>query len=102
MSCGVGRRHSLDSVLLWLWCRPAAVAPIRPLAWELPYATGCGPKKKKKKKKETLENSTRINSTRITNSNMTPYGFPMQGITQSAILTKSLYTHQALGPLDLE
>ena len=26
--------------LLWLWCRPAAIAPIRPLAWELPYAVG--------------------------------------------------------------
>ena len=23
-----------------LWYRPAAAAPIRPLAWELPYATG--------------------------------------------------------------
>ena len=28
-----------DSALLWLWCRPAAVAAIGPLAWELPYAT---------------------------------------------------------------
>ena len=27
-----------DPVLLWLWCRPVAVAPIRPLAWEPPYA----------------------------------------------------------------
>ena len=27
-------------VLLWLWCRPAAAAPIRPLAWEPPYAAG--------------------------------------------------------------
>ena len=26
--------------LLWLWCRPAAVAPIGPLAWEPPYAMG--------------------------------------------------------------
>ena len=28
--------------MLWLWHRPAtvAVAPIRPLAWELPHATG--------------------------------------------------------------
>ena len=25
-------------VLLWLWHRPAATAPIGPLAWELPYA----------------------------------------------------------------
>ena len=28
----------LDLALLWLWCRPAAEAPIRPLAWEPPYA----------------------------------------------------------------
>ena len=24
----------------WLWCRLAAAAPIRPLAWEPPYAKG--------------------------------------------------------------
>ena len=35
MSCGVGRRHG--SELLWLWCRWVAVAPIGPLAWELPF-----------------------------------------------------------------
>ena len=29
-----------DPALLWLWCRPAAVALIRPLAWEPPYAKG--------------------------------------------------------------
>ena len=38
MSCGVGRRRGSDPGLLWLWCRPAAIAPIRPLAWEPPYA----------------------------------------------------------------
>ena len=32
MSCGVGRRRSSDLALLWLWCRPAATAQIRPLA----------------------------------------------------------------------
>ena len=37
MSCGVGCRHGLDPTLLWLWCRPAAITPIRPLAWESPY-----------------------------------------------------------------
>ena len=31
---------SSDPMLLWLWCRPAATAPIRPLAWEPPYAMG--------------------------------------------------------------
>ena len=39
-----------DPALLWLWCRPGAVAPVGSLAWELPYATGVALKKKKKKK----------------------------------------------------
>ena len=26
--------------MLWLWRRPVATAPIRPLAWEPPYAAG--------------------------------------------------------------
>ena len=47
MSCGVGCRCSLDPVLLWLWCRLAAAAPIRPLAWELPYVMGVALKNKK-------------------------------------------------------
>ena len=47
-----------DLALLWLWCRPAATAPIRLLDWEPPYAMGATlekakrPKKKKKKKKK--------------------------------------------------
>ena len=42
MSYGVGHRRGPDLVLawLWLWCRLVATAPIGPLAWELPYATG--------------------------------------------------------------
>ena len=35
----VGHRRGLDAKLLWLWCRPAATAPIGPLAQEPPYAT---------------------------------------------------------------
>ena len=50
MSCGVGHRLGLDPLVLWLWCRPAAVAPIPPLAWELPYAMGMALKRQKKKK----------------------------------------------------
>ena len=34
----MGHRLNSDPTLLWLWCRPAAVALIPPLAWELPYA----------------------------------------------------------------
>ena len=40
VSCSVGRRCSSALVLLWLWCRPAAIAPIGPLAWEPTYAAG--------------------------------------------------------------
>ena len=29
-----------DPALLWLWCRLEAMAPIQPLAWELPYVLG--------------------------------------------------------------
>ena len=57
MSCAVGHKLGLDPVLLWLWCRPAARAPIRPLAWEPPYAAEAAQEngkntKKKKRKKE--------------------------------------------------
>ena len=51
MSCGVGHRCSLDPELLWLWCRPTAIALIGRLAWEPPYAVGAALKKEKKKKK---------------------------------------------------
>ena len=57
MSYGVGRRHSSDPALLWLWCRPAATALIRPLAWEPPYAVGAAQeiaKKKKERKEEKI------------------------------------------------
>jgi len=47
VSCGVGHRYGSDLALLWLWHRPAATAPIRPLAWEPPYAAGVAPKRQK-------------------------------------------------------
>ena len=50
MSSGVGCRPGLDLTMLWLWCRPAAEAPIGPLAWELPYAARAALKRKTKTK----------------------------------------------------
>ena len=47
MSCGLGGRCSSDPVLLWLWHRLAAVAPIRPLACKPPCAMSMALKKKK-------------------------------------------------------
>ena len=48
MSCGVGLRLNLDPVSLWLWHKLAAVAPIRTLAGEPPYAMGAALKRQKK------------------------------------------------------
>ena len=39
MSCSLGSRRGLDTVLLWLWHGLAAAAPIQPLAQVLPYST---------------------------------------------------------------
>ena len=50
MSCGVGRRRGSDPVLLWLRRRPVATAPIRPLAWQPPYAVGAAQENGKKTK----------------------------------------------------
>ena len=45
-----GHRCSSDPALLWLWCRPAAIPLIGPLAWEPPYAAGTTLKTNKKVK----------------------------------------------------
>ena len=47
MSCGVSHRHNSDPLLLWLWCRLAATAPIGPQVWEPPCAASAAQKKKK-------------------------------------------------------
>ena len=47
VSCGVVHRSSSDPSLLWLWCRPVAIAPIRPLACEPPCASGTALEKTK-------------------------------------------------------
>ena len=48
LSYGVDRRCGSGPRLLWH--RPAAIASIRPLAWELPHGMGVALKKEKKKK----------------------------------------------------
>ena len=47
LSCGVGHRCCSDLVLLWPWHKPVATDPIRPLAWEPPFAVGAALKKEK-------------------------------------------------------
>ena len=58
MSYGVGHRHSLDPVLLWLWHRPATAAPIQPPACKRPHVVGTALKRQKikKSKKAQIQN----------------------------------------------
>ena len=55
VSCGVGHRLGSDPALLW--CRPAATAPTRPLAWEPPCAAGTALKTQKEKEKKEMMSS---------------------------------------------
>ena len=50
VSCGISHRRGSDPVWLWLSCRLAVAALIRPLAWEPPYAAPAALKRKKEKK----------------------------------------------------
>ena len=54
VSCGAGGRFGSDPVLLWLWCRLAVTALIRPLAGELPHAVGMALRPKKRKEKKSF------------------------------------------------
>ena len=54
MSCGVGHRCGSDPALLWPWHRPVATSPIRPLAWEPPYAVGVALEKTERQKNQKI------------------------------------------------
>ena len=66
MSYGVGHRRGSDLVLLWLWHKPVATAPTRPLAWEPPYASGVALKRQKDKKQKTKTKTTNNKKTQKT------------------------------------
>jgi len=63
MSCGVGCRRGSDPALLWLWCRPVAIAPIGPLAWESPYAAEAAQEIAKRQKKKRMWEATSTGQT---------------------------------------
>ena len=77
MSCGVGCRRGLDPTLLWLWCRLAAIALTRPLAWELPYAKGAALEKAKRQNKtKQKKKQTHVFTHVFTKSNIDVLKFP--------------------------
>ena len=51
-------RRGWDPTLLWLWCRLEATAPIKPLAWEPPYAAVAALEKAKRQKIKTKQTTT--------------------------------------------
>ena len=52
-----------DPKLLWLWCRLAAVAPIRPPSLGTSICHGYSPKKTKDQKKKKKKNNVSISTT---------------------------------------
>ena len=75
----VGCRHGSDPMLLCLWCRLAAVAPIQPLAWEHPYVASIAPKSKEKKRKKKMlsKQIIFINNYLVCNPFSIPYFFKL-------------------------
>ena len=63
MSEGVVHSCGLDTMLLWLWQRPAAAALIRPLVWLVAAL-----KSKKKKKNYALQLNNNTNGDSVGNT----------------------------------
>ena len=70
MSRGVGCRRGSDPALLWLWHRQAATAPIRPLAWEPPYAAGAAQRNSKKMKTKNKKQTNKRTYSKYAEQNM--------------------------------
>ena len=94
MSCGdAGCRRGSDLALLWLWlcCRPTAVAPVQPLAWEPPYTAGAA---LKSKNKQTNKNQT--NLPKAYNYGLEEWGFePNQSTLEPEIFCLFLFFRAA-------
>ena len=88
VNCGVGHRHGSDPALLWLWCGPVATAPIRPLAWEPPYAAGAALEKAKRPKKKNRTEERKRHSPKIMGLIVAEAGY--QDIVPSLIYSKAL------------
>ena len=100
VSCGISCRHGSDLALLWLWCRLAATAPIRPLAGEPPCAVGADlekakrPKKKKKKEREREQEMVNKNETVANSINIPAFlSFSPSLITLYKVILGYMYIH---------
>ena len=87
-------------MLLWLWCRLAATAPMRPLAWEISICRRSGPrkgkktkerKKERKKKKKKKKYAPRPSSGLLTNSLKTNDITTSQSAMRGSVSTLGYY-----------
>ena len=67
-------------MLLWLWCRLEATAPIRPLAWEPPYAVDVALEKDRKGLED--RSSYTFIALEEFNNNVCPWGKESLGMRQ--------------------
>ena len=65
MSCSVGHRQASDPTSLWLWRRQAAVAPIRPLAWEPPCDTDAALNKQTSRERRVVTENREANGRNV-------------------------------------
>ena len=89
--CIVGCRHSSDPALLWPWCRPAASAPIIPLAWEPPYAVGAAQemakRQKNKNKNKVLEKKSYLDFQSSNSKELNRRAFLSMGLCVTTVAT---------------
>ena len=96
MSYGAGRRHGPDLVLLWLWCRVVAAAPIPPLAWELPYGAGVALKSEKTKKQQKNKTPPKQGTCLFSISCMFGTELPEEGRSDQVALESSFSSFKTL------
>ena len=100
--CGVGRRNGSDPALLWVWLRPAAAAPMQPLAWEPPYAVGVDLKKKNRGREIFRDLVSEILNIKAFWRNVRLYGFHLVCISSVQRSTDPVHGRASLGELALD
>ena len=99
MSCDVGRRCGLDLAVLWLWSRPAAVAPIIPLAWEFHIPSGAALKSKAKNKNKNKNTHFKNQQSGVT---WWPSDIPVTTVVPvTAVAWVGSLSQELLGAVDL-